>query len=118
MRFVVFKCLMRMRNLTFPRTFAVATMLVLAGSSFGNAEVDIRRDAIVEAVALHHTPAWLGDGNSFNATTAVHAANVFAQEEHPVAEGLQASAVDKNYLQSGGFFDHVDSWRDTCKSRG
>jgi putative nucleotidyltransferase with HDIG domain len=74
--------------------------------------------AIVEAVALHHTPAWFSESNSFNATTAVHAANVFAQEEHPVAEGLQASAVNKNYLQSGGFFDHIDSWRDACKARG
>src|ERR1044071_1274528 len=31
---------------------------------------------IVEAVALHHKPVWLGESNSFNSTTAANAANV------------------------------------------
>jgi putative nucleotidyltransferase with HDIG domain len=72
---------------------------------------------IVEAVALHHSPVWLGESNSFNATTAIHAANVFAQEEDAPAPGLLASSIDQNYLQSGGFFDSIDGWRNTCRFR-
>jgi HD-like signal output (HDOD) protein len=73
---------------------------------------------IVEAAALHHAPAWLGESNSFNAMTAVHAANVLAQEEYLVAEGLAPASFDFAYLQSGGFFDNVDKWRENCKARG
>jgi putative nucleotidyltransferase with HDIG domain len=73
---------------------------------------------VVEAVALHHAPAWLGESNSFNATTAVHTANVFTQEEDAVAEGILKSSIDHNFLTAGGFFDHIDQWRETCKARG
>jgi hypothetical protein len=59
----------------------------------------------------------MGVSNSFNATTAVHAANVFAQEEENVGS-LPPSSIDLEYLTSGGFFDNVEQWRDTCKNRG
>jgi putative nucleotidyltransferase with HDIG domain len=72
---------------------------------------------IVEAVALHHAPMWLGESVSFNATTAVHAANVFAQEETETAPELRPAAIDLDYLNGGGFLDSIDSWRETCRLR-
>jgi putative nucleotidyltransferase with HDIG domain len=72
---------------------------------------------IVEAVALHHAPEWIGSCNSFNAVTAVHAANVFAQEDEAATEGLRPASLDFDYLNTGGFLDSIDSWRETCRLR-
>jgi putative nucleotidyltransferase with HDIG domain len=73
--------------------------------------------AIVEAVALHHAPVWLGESNHFNAVTAVHAANIFAQEEDTPDETLRPATIDIDYLNAGGFLDSIDSWRETCRLR-
>lgn len=69
---------------------------------------------IVEAVALHHAPAWIGESNSFNATTAVHVANAFAHENKPGAEGFLPAEINNDFLQAGGFFDSVENWRKSC----
>lgn len=71
---------------------------------------------IVEAVALHHNPAWLSE-NGFCATTAVHAANVFANEEDSPAEGLPRTTISHEYIHAGGFVDGLETWRQRCRFR-
>ena len=70
---------------------------------------------IVDAVALHHKPAWLND-SGFSAITAVHAANILANEQHPIELGFQHSEISLEYLEAGGYSESVDAWRNVCLS--
>jgi putative nucleotidyltransferase with HDIG domain len=71
---------------------------------------------IVDAVALHHKPSWLND-SGFSPITAVHAANILANEQHAVDLGFVLSELDLAYLEAGGFGDSIDGWRNSCISR-
>jgi hypothetical protein len=70
---------------------------------------------IVDAVALHHKPAWLND-SGFSPITAVHAANILANEQHPIELGFQHSDFNLEYLDAGGLTIPVDGWRNSCVS--
>ena len=67
---------------------------------------------IVEAVAMHHSPRWLGEPG-FCAITAVHAANVLATEEES-AHGFEKPEIDQKYLDAGGFTESLSGWRQSC----
>ena len=72
---------------------------------------------IVEAVAFHHRPMENAT-SSFTATTAVHAANVFANSfQRGAHEGIHQ--VDQDYLKAIGLHDRLKVWREACleKSR-
>jgi putative nucleotidyltransferase with HDIG domain len=67
---------------------------------------------VVEAVALHHAPRWLGEPN-FCATTAVHAGNVIASNEE-TNHGLERPQIDQAYLDAGGYGESLEGWRQSC----
>jgi putative nucleotidyltransferase with HDIG domain len=71
---------------------------------------------IVDAVAMHHKPTWLND-SGFAPVTAVHAANVLANEQHPIELGFAHSELDLDYLEAGGLNDAIERWRCGCVSR-
>jgi putative nucleotidyltransferase with HDIG domain len=72
---------------------------------------------VVDAVALHHQPRWLNE-SGFSAITAVHAANVLANEQHAVDLGFTHSEISNEYLEEGGFGDALERWRQRCVGRG
>lgn len=74
---------------------------------------------VVEAVALHHNPRWFGETPAFSAVTAVHAANIFAIEQHAaeLPAGITRGNLDEAYLEAGGFDVSVANWRQTCLLR-
>ena len=70
-------------------------------------------DTIVEAVAHHHRPSD-GASKSFSALTAVHVANVLANEtldDDPISP---AAEVDEAYLGELGLLDRLSVWREAC----
>jgi putative nucleotidyltransferase with HDIG domain len=71
---------------------------------------------IVDAVALHHKPAWLSD-SGFSVITAVHAANILANEQHSIDLGFVQSEINLDYLEAGGYGDALEGWRNNCVSR-
>jgi putative nucleotidyltransferase with HDIG domain len=71
---------------------------------------------IVDAVAMHHKPTWLND-SGFAPVTAVHAANVLANEQHPIELGFAQSELDLDYIEAGGFSEAIERWRCGCVSR-
>jgi putative nucleotidyltransferase with HDIG domain len=71
---------------------------------------------IVDAVALHHKPSWLSD-SGFSAVTAVHVANILANEQHAIGLGFTPSEFDLDYLETGGYADAIEGWRHYCVSR-
>lgn len=67
-------------------------------------------DPIVEAVAFHHAPAeWPHDG--FAPLTAVHVADVFADEAHAFNVGHVNTGIDEGYLAALGLADRLEAWR-------
>src|SRR4051812_44443887 len=68
---------------------------------------------IVDAVALHHKPVWLND-SGFSAITAVHAADILANEQHPIELGFIHADIDMEYLEAGGYGDALERWRNSC----
>jgi HD-like signal output (HDOD) protein len=69
--------------------------------------------AIVEAVAYHHDPAAAHDPQ-LDAVTAVHVANVLADEieaEHDVERTRPPLQLDMPYLAYIGVADRVEGWR-------
>ncbi len=70
-------------------------------------------DAIVEAVAYHHSPAECV-GNSFSPLTAVHVADAL---EHGRQEaGLSASLLDDEYLDRIGVADRLPVWQNLTQT--
>lgn len=67
---------------------------------------------IVEAVALHHTPARRTD-KTFAPVIAVHCANVFEHEAEPDATDTH-SQIAMDYLTTLGLDSRVDDWRRSC----
>jgi HD-like signal output (HDOD) protein len=73
--------------------------------------------AIVEAVALHHTPVALFS-SAFNPLTAVHVANVLAHDLAPGEQGPALSVIDQAYVAHLGLADRLDPWRARCQESG
>jgi HD-like signal output (HDOD) protein len=69
---------------------------------------------LVEAVALHHQPS-AGTHKDFRALTAVHAADVFAQQTAPDHAGLLPPELDLPYLQELGLVERAEFWRRYCQ---
>lgn len=69
---------------------------------------------IVEAVALHHQPSLAAD-KTFGALTAVHAADVFAQQTAPDHAGLLPPELDQAYLEQLGLSERAEFWRRHCE---
>jgi HD-like signal output (HDOD) protein len=70
---------------------------------------------ILEAVALHHSPArFLHRG--FCSLTAVHAADVLAHEAQPSVHGVVAPKMDVDYLSALNLNPQVEKWRESCKA--
>ena len=71
-------------------------------------------DGIVEAVAFHQHP---GDykASGFQAVTAVHVANAFAEvQAGPDAGTNDVLNLDQNYLTRENFFASIPHWRELC----
>jgi hypothetical protein len=66
--------------------------------------------ALVEAAALHHTPAQASP-LEFSTLTAVHVANVFAHEKDLRKEGFSLPKLDIGYLNSISVMDQTEAWR-------
>jgi HD-like signal output (HDOD) protein len=65
---------------------------------------------IVEAVALHHTPATT-ENPDFGVLTAVHAANVLEHEVSKADSCGRPAALDSGYLAEAGVSHRLDAWR-------
>ncbi|MDX6385037.1 MAG: hypothetical protein QOK48_2610 [Blastocatellia bacterium] len=64
-------------------------------------------DAIVEAVAFHHSPG-LCSTVPFNALTGVHVADFLT----PTAVAVTPSPLDTEYLTNLGVMNHIQAWED------
>jgi len=65
---------------------------------------------LVEVAALCDTPGKSG-GREFTLLTAVHVADVLAQEDRPLAEGLIAPKLDQEYLKAMDLPGETAEWR-------
>lgn len=71
--------------------------------------------SVVEAIALHHTPARTAI-KAFSPLTAVHVANVFEQELNPGALPEPAPLkLDMDYLTTLGVQGSIEAWRDEAR---
>lgn len=68
--------------------------------------------SIVEALAFHHNPGSCAAKTS-TLVLAVHVADVFANEVHPVKTGMEVK-VDNNYLTNAGMAERLPAWRESC----
>ena len=69
---------------------------------------------LVEAVALHHQPGATA-AKKFTALTAVHAADVFAQQTVPEQAAALPPELDQPYLEGLGLFEKTELWRRACQ---
>ncbi len=70
-------------------------------------------DAVLEAIAFHHTPAALGL-TSMSAVTAVHAANVLEHEAVIINPSYAQHTMDLEHLETLGLAGRVPVWRKGC----
>jgi len=70
-------------------------------------------DAILEAVAFHHTPSALGL-TAMSTVTAVHAANVFEHEFVIINPTYARHEMDQAHLEQTGLSGRLDMWRQAC----
>jgi len=68
--------------------------------------------AIVEAMALHHTPC-RSPTRTFCPLTAVHVANVLENESSGHGEGTLSAGLDEDYLARLNLRDRIEDWRVT-----
>jgi HD-like signal output (HDOD) protein len=66
--------------------------------------------ALIEADALYNEPGRVA-AREFSLLTAVHVADVLAQEDRPLAEGLSTPHLNREYLRALGLPDKTDLWR-------
>ena len=69
---------------------------------------------IVEAVAFHHRPID-NPSNSFNAISAIHAANYIEHELHPNNWTNKNAHVQAAYLEKIKLSDHAHLWMEACQ---
>ena len=67
---------------------------------------------VVEAVALHHSPA-RAPQLEFSPLTCVHAANVFEGERAAKTLGAADARLDVIYVSRMGLAPHISAWRDS-----
>ena len=72
-------------------------------------------DPIVEAVAFHHRPA-RSKTDAFCPLTAVHVANMLANDSQPSCDVTYSVDVDVDYLERIGVADQLPKWRDAAES--
>jgi HD-like signal output (HDOD) protein len=70
--------------------------------------------SVIEAIAYHHRPGKY-PGDSFDAVTAVHAANAIAHEKSGDAVGDEGSSLDTEFLARVKCQENIDSWRQLCQ---
>ena len=70
--------------------------------------------SVVEAIAYHHLPGKY-PGDSFDAVTAVHAANAIAHEKSGDGAGDKGSSLDTEFLAGVECQESVDTWRKLCQ---
>lgn len=70
-------------------------------------------DAVLEAVAFHHTPMALGL-QAMSVVTAVHAANVLEHEAVVINPSYAQHVMDMEHLESVGMAGRVPVWREAC----
>jgi HD-like signal output (HDOD) protein len=68
---------------------------------------------ILEAIAWHHEPE-KSDDRGFSLLSAVHVANVFAQENGFCSEPDARGRIHVEYLKELGLTDCLDRWRESC----
>jgi HD-like signal output (HDOD) protein/CheY-like chemotaxis protein len=68
---------------------------------------------IIEAVALHHTPA-LSFVEEFSPVIAVHVADVFMHEQPGASTELPPPTLDMERLTALGLADRIEVWRAAC----
>jgi HD-like signal output (HDOD) protein len=69
---------------------------------------------VVEAIALHHRPAPMLS-QKFSPLTAVHAADVLANDLEPSHDSLDHTVMDGDYLAHLGLADRLPAWREACE---
>lgn len=71
-------------------------------------------DPIVESVAFHHKPS-VCQSSGFSPLTAVHVANVFANEENADEGETPTSSFDNDYLNCTGVQESLLKWKNACQ---
>jgi HD-like signal output (HDOD) protein/CheY-like chemotaxis protein len=69
-------------------------------------------DPIVQAIAYHGAPRIAAD-QTFSPLTAVHVAHTLVKPLHSSASNANG-AVDFGYIESTGYADRLESWREIC----
>lgn len=70
-------------------------------------------DAILEAVAFHHTPSALGL-TTMSTVTAVHAANVFEHEFVVINPTYARHEIDQTHMERIGLSGRLETWKLAC----
>ncbi len=73
--------------------------------------------AVIEAIAYHHHPDSYPDP-SFAPLTAVHAANVLANELYGPVIGEKKPSFNAEYLLKTGYASRIEGWRRLCAATG
>ena len=73
-------------------------------------------DVVVEAVAFHHAPAECVH-HGFGPLAAVHVAASLVPELTGADPGLEAPALDLDYVRALGLAERLDGWRRRCVTR-
>lgn len=72
-------------------------------------------DAVTKAVAFHHSPKDAPDNKMFTLVTAVHVADVLANEACPSAtEFMEGLKIDAEYIVQSGMAERLLVWRKSC----
>lgn len=71
-------------------------------------------DAIINAVAYHHSPMDSSAQDGFNTLTAVHVANAIISTESPRLPVVMPESVDEVYLAKSGWSGRLADWREVC----
>lgn len=71
-------------------------------------------EPIVEASAFHHCPS-ASCGKDFSPLTAVHVANVLANESETAGSGDMPMELDQAYLEQVGASERLTAWRDAAR---
>lgn len=72
---------------------------------------------VVEAVALHHRPAF-GLNQGLQLPTIIHVANVLIHERDVDRDGFQYDELDRGHIQQLMLEDMVEVWRQMAKAMG
>jgi HD-like signal output (HDOD) protein len=71
--------------------------------------------AVVEAIALHHTPAQHQD-EAFTPLTAVHIGNVLDTQRDPRTRSPVPASLDEPYLERLGLQTSIQAWRNILQA--